>query len=114
MLLDHCGDMESEIGTLLADQLPRGQTWRWTLSGYAQGMLLHLMECMGFTAQFLPQLACADEAGGVQAISGFCFTAAQDGRTFSAYHPELGVAVVMAALMTLRTRPQMAVARTTY
>jgi hypothetical protein len=104
MLREHVRDMESELGQLLTDVLPASQRWHWTFEGYAQGLLLHFLESFGFTTQVLPALACQPADGNQEVLAGWCFTSVNGGRTFSAYHPDLGVALVMAALMALRAR----------
>lgn len=99
--MDHTAilDLEADI-----DRTVGGPARRWTSEGYAQGVLLDLLEGMGYAHEFLPpmQLPTGETILG----SRFC---AAEGRSFTAVHPQPGVALVMAAGMALhatgRQRP---------
>jgi hypothetical protein len=104
-------ELEVEVSRLLTPQLPTTRAWHWTREGYAQGLLLHLLEDLGFQAYFLPALDCGAAQDGRDIVSGCRMVAAGDGRSFSAYDQDLGVAVVKAAIMALRSRPQAGSAR---
>jgi len=99
-------ELEVDISRLLKPQLPSTRVGHWTREGYAQGLLLHLLEGLGFQARFLPALDCGAAQAGRDIVSGCRMVSTTDGRSFSAYDQDLGVAVVKAAIMALRSRPR--------
>jgi len=99
-------ELEVDLSRLLTPQLPVTRDWHWTREGYAQGLLLHLLEGLGFQAHFLPALDCGAALEGRDLVSGCRMVSSSDGRSFSAYDQDVGVAVVKAAIMALRSRPR--------
>ena len=103
-------ECEEDLSRLLKPQLPSTRDWHWTREGYAQGLLLHLLEGLGFQAHFLPALDCGVAPEGAQQardiVSGCRMVSSGDGRSFSAYDQDVGVAVVKAAIMALRSQPE--------
>jgi len=99
-------ELEKDVTRRLQPLLATTREWRWTREGYAQGMLLHLLEDLGFQAYFLPALDCGMGQDGRDIVSGCRMVATSDGRSFSAYDQDIGVAVVKAAIMALRSQPE--------
>ena len=91
--MDHTAilDLEADIDRTLG-----GPARRWTREGYAQGVLLDLLEVMGYAHEFLPPM----QLPSGETIIGSRFFASE-GRSFTAVHPQPGVALVMAAVMAL-------------
>jgi hypothetical protein len=86
--------LEAEVGRLIP-----GPARHWSRDVYAQGVLLELLERLGFRHRMMPMLP--STGLDPSTIVGFGF---EDGmRHFSAYHADEGTALVMAAILALRS-----------
>jgi hypothetical protein len=90
---DRVIELEAEIARAIGG-LPR----RYAREGYAQGLLLDLLERLGWRHEPLPVLELPDGGG---CICGSRFRGAL-GRCFAAYHVQANLALATAASMALR------------
>ena len=100
---DRMMEIEAEIAAAVGG-LPR----RYVREGYAQGVLLDILERLGWSHEPLPALELPDGGGRIVG-SRFCGAL---GRCFAAYHVLPGMALATAATMALRAveRASLAVA----
>jgi hypothetical protein len=86
-------ELEAEVARLIP-----GPSRHWTSEGFAQGVLLDVLERLGFRHRALPPLEAGDQTQTLAVGSRF----ERGGRSFAAYDADAGVALVMAALLAIR------------